>query len=226
MSKITEEELISAMPARLVKSINKSTLKSINDKLNDPDMLESYKDNLLSYSHILKEGRYKMESYVNAVKYVTLKTADMTNIEAFRRTFPEKIKRWQDDGVSAKDMASYVHAYNKSKLVGQLYEQLAIPFWVTNQSAYQNAINTQVELMTSANSEKVRSDAANSILTHLKPPETKKIEIDIGEKRDSVIEGLKNSMNKLVEAQRQAIENKTHGLIDITNEPLVIEHVE
>ena len=62
-------------------------------------------------------------------------------------------------------------SYNKNKLVNLILEQSMIPSWVLNQDMYQKALNVQCELMLTANSEKV-SDAANSILTHLKPPQS------------------------------------------------------
>ena len=59
-----------------------------------------------------------------------------------------------------------------------------VPTWILNQDVFQSAINTQYELMMDEEvSPKVRSDAANSLLTHLKKPEvaTKaEIKIDIG----------------------------------------------
>jgi hypothetical protein len=60
--------------------------------------------------------------------------------------------------------------------------------------------------MVNANSEKVRSDAANSVLTHLKPPETKKIELDISVKEDKSLSDLKSATMELVAAQRLALQ--------------------
>jgi len=97
---------------------------------------------------------------------------------------------------------------------------------VLNQDHYQRAINTQVELMLSANSEKVRSDAANSILIHLKPPETQKIELDIGLKKDSTINALRVATQELVARQRLTIESGGMNAQEIAHSGLVIEHQE
>jgi len=65
----------------------------------------------------------------------------------------------------------------------------------------------QATLMKTATSEKVRTDAANSILTQLKPPETKKIELDIGVKQDKTIEELRQATMELVEMQKTRLVN-------------------
>jgi hypothetical protein len=86
-------------------------------------------------------------------------------------------------------------------------EQTLVPTHVLNADLYQKAINVQAELMLSANSEKVRSDAANSLLIHLKAPETTKIKLDIGIQSDSMIEELRKTTMELAAQQRQLIES-------------------
>jgi hypothetical protein len=223
---LTIDQFKQALPANLKKSVNPSLIAEINKKLNDPDMYEIYRENLLSYTHVMKEGKFKVSSYIDAVKYVSFKLMGKTNIDAFSLTFPDKINRWQNQGVASKDIASYVTAYNKSKLVNLIYEQTLTPFWVMNQDVYQKAINTQLELMQTAQSEKVRSDAANSILTHLKPPETKKVELDIGLKQDSTINALKEATAKLAEKEMEAIRSGQMNAQEVAHSSLLIEEGE
>jgi hypothetical protein len=143
---------------------------------------------------------------LDAVRYVSFKLLGDSNIEAYTKTFPDRYQNFMVNGTSAKDIASYVTSYNKNKLVNLIFEQTLIPFHVLNADKYQKALNVQVELMVNANSEKVRSDAANSVLTHLKPPETKKIELDISVKEDKSLSDLKSATMELVAAQRLALQ--------------------
>jgi hypothetical protein len=154
----------------------------------------------------MADGRFKVQEYVNAVKYVSHKLMGATNIEAYSKTFPDKITRFAAQGVTAKDIASYVTAYNKSKLVNLIFEQTLIPSYVLNQDLYQKALNVQAELMVTARSEKVRSDAANSLLSHLKMPETQKVELDVKVKEDGSIGALRQATLELARAQRLAME--------------------
>jgi hypothetical protein len=87
---------------------------------------------------------------------------------------------------------------------------------------YQQALNVQADLMMNAKSEKVRSEAANSILTQLKPPEKKQLEIDIGIKEDSAIADLRASTLELVEQQKAMIRDGV-SVQQIAHTPLITE---
>ena len=101
--------------------------------------------------------------------------------------------------------------------------QTLVPHHVLNNHMYQEALNVQFELMKDAKSEKVRSDAANSLLIHLKPPETTKIELDIGVKEDGIISSLKEKMIELAAMQKKHIELGISSANDIASSNLVID---
>jgi len=214
-SPLTTEEFKSALPDKMKKSVNQQLIDKVNKVLSDPDMYETYRDNFLSYGAVMKEGRFKMPNYIDAVVYVSHKLMGKSDIAAYSTTFPEKILRFNAQGVAPKDIASYVCAYNKSKLVQLLMEQTLTPFWVLNQGVRQKALNTQAELMLSANSEKVRSDAANSVLTHTAAPTTQKVELEVTQNTHSVIDDLREATQELVNKTRKAIES---GVTDATTE--------
>lgn len=195
-----------ALPDKVKKSVNQELVDKINATLSNPDEFEAYRDNLLSYTRVMADGRFKVQEYVNAVRYVSFKLMGATNIEAYTKAFPDKYQRFIAQGVAAKDIASYVTAYNKSKLVNLIFEQTLIPSYVLNQDLYQKALNVQADLMLTARSEKVRSDAAAHLLNALKQPEVKKVELDIGVKEDSSINALRQATMELARQQRLAME--------------------
>lgn len=222
----TVQQLKQALPAKIGNRFNADILKQITELLNDKDMHMAYRDNLLSYTHVMKDGRFKLSNYIDGVKYISQKLMGKTNIEAFTATFPDKVNDWSSRQISDKDIAHYVSSYNKSKLIGLLYEQTLIPHWVLNQDIYQKAINTQADLMITAKSEKVRADAANSLLHHLKPPETQKVELDIGiSKADSAIEALQAQQDALAKLQQNAIDMGSLNAEDVANQPLGIKQI-
>jgi hypothetical protein len=169
-----------------------------------------------------------MEDYINAIKYCSHKIMGASNIDAYVKTFPDKYQAMLSAGKNAKDISSFVTSYNKNKLVNLILEQSMIPSWVLNQDMYQKALNVQCELMLTANSEKVRSDAANSILTHLKPPEVTKVELDIGLKKDSAMEDLKHTLTELALKQQQFLGAGVTQVKDLAQQKLVrvIDHDE
>lgn len=201
-TQMTPTEFKDALPAQMKKNVNQDLIDKINDILVKDDEREEFRNNIVGMSYVLKEGKFKLDSYVNAVRYIGFTMMGKTNQESYTLTFPDKLKEWNNKGKSAKDISAAVAIYNKSKLVNLVREAALIPAHIYNADVFQEAINTQAELMRTANSEKVRSDAANSLLTHLKRPETQKVELDIGVKEDSAIASLRDSTAKLVEQQR------------------------
>lgn len=223
MTPLTAEQFKQALPDKVKKSVSQELIDQINRTLSEPEMYEAYRDNLLSYSKVMADGRFKIDQYISAVKYVSHKLMGATNIEAYSKTFPDKMQRFAAQGVSAKDIASYVTAYNKSKLVNLIFEQTLVPSYVLNQDLYQKALNTQAELMVSAKSEKVRCDAAHSLLTQLKMPETQKVELEIGVKEDSAIAALRATTMELARQQRLMLEAGAMNAQEVAHSRLVIE---
>ena len=204
---ITKEEFIEMIPEHMRKSVSDQTLDNINNTLSTHENTEAFKENILSYGHVLKEGKFKLTSYINAVKYVSYKLFGFTNKVSYAKTFPITYKKLVDSGKESKVIAAYVAAYNKGKLVNLIYEQTFIPTYVLNAHMFQQALNAQALLMVTARSEKVRSDAANSILTHLKRPEVQKVELNLGLQEDKSIQALRESTMQLVKQQKQMIES-------------------
>lgn len=206
MALLDNTELRAALPDKVRKSVTQEVLDGINQVIHaDPGFYENYRNNLISYGHVMQDGKFKLTSYVDAVRYVSYKLMGLTNQDAYIKTFPQKYQYFLNKGASAKDISSYVHAYHNNKLVNLIMEQTMIPIHVLGQDYFWKALKVQVELMTTAASEKVRSDAANSVMNTLKPPETKKHEVAITHKDDGTLASLRAATEQLVQAQREAI---------------------
>ena len=223
---LTIEQFRQALPDKVKKSVNQELIDQINTTLSDPELYESYRDNLMSYTKVMADGRFKIPSYIEAVKYVSHKLMGCTNIEAYVKTFPDKYARFVAQGVASKDIASYVTAYNKNKLVNLIFEQTLIPSYVLNQDLYQRALNVQADLMVNSGSDKVRCDAANSLLTHLKMPETQKVELEIGIREDSTIQALRESTMALARQQRLMMEAGAMNAQEIAHSKLEVIDVD
>lgn len=203
---LTKEEIQSAMPAHLKVSVSDEFVGKINAIALDPEIGDSIRNNFISYTHVLKEGKFKVTQYMDAAAYVTYKMMGFNNQEAYARTFPDRMRRFRAEGKDDRQVSSFVSAYNKNKLVNLILEQTLIAPWVLNQDVYQQALFVQADLMENAQSEKVRCEAANSILNALKRPETSKISIDVDVKDTSGMSELKDMMTKLAENQQRTIE--------------------
>ena len=224
---LTQEQFLRVLPKKMKGTINVALIDNINKTIQDPILRESYRDNLLSYTKVMADGKFKIQQYLDAVRYVSFKLFGSSNIEAYTKTFPERYQRFCDQDVSAKDISSYVAAYNKTKLVNLIYAETLIPTHILNADLYQRALNRQAVLMDDETvSDKVRSDAANSLLTHLKIPEAQKVELDITVKEDSAIADLRATTQKLVAAQAIAISSGAASAQEIAHSKLEVVDVE
>ncbi len=221
MSVLTREQLQEALPYKFKRTVNQELVDQINTTLSDPDMYETYRDNLLSYISVMKDGRFKLSDYVNAVKYVSNKLLGCTNLDAYIKTFPDKYQSWLVRKVSQKDISAYIAGYNKTKLVNLIYEQSLIPSWVLNQDMYQKALNVQADLMLNAKSEMVRTNAANSLLNQLKPPTTQKVELDIAVTESSAVAALRQQTMELVAAQKLAVQSGSLTMKEVAESRII-----
>lgn len=194
-------------PHHLKASINQELVDKLNQLAEDPEEVELFRNGLVSYATVLKDGKFKMEDYVNAVIYVSHKLMGCSNQTAWKKTFPQRHMTLIAGGADERKISAYVAGYHANKLVTLILEQSLVPTWILNADIYQKAINVQLEIMTDPDvSPKVRTEAANSILTHLKRPETKKLEIDLGVRENSGMAELRDMMTQLAEQQRSLIE--------------------
>lgn len=200
-TQLSVEDVTKALPANLKGSATQGLVDKINQATQDPILAEAIRDNFISYTGVLQEGKFKTQDYLKAVMYVSYKLMGHSNKDAYFKTFPDRYQSLVAKGTSSKDMAAYVSAYNRNKLVNLIMEQTLVPSWVLNQHLYQKAINTQAELMQTAQSEKVRSDAANSILTHLAKPKEAGPLVNLNLNESSGMNELKDMLGQLAQMQ-------------------------
>jgi hypothetical protein len=221
---ITKELVARALPGNLKSAVTDQLADMINQISADPLIAEQIRDNFLSYTAVLKEGKYKVEDYLNAVAYCSYKLMGDSNQDAYFKTFPQRYANLVAAGRTPKEISAYVAAYAKGQLVNKIMEQSLVPSWVLNQHMYQAALNTQFKLMTNEDvSPKVRSDAADSLLTHLaKPKEAGPlINIDMGE--TSGMNELKDALARMAQQQQTLInagvstkEIAAQDIVDVT----------
>ena len=204
---LTKELVAKALPTGLRNVDTQQIADDINNAVADPVLAQQIADNFISYSGVLGDGKYKTEDYVSAVKYVSFKLMGDTNQDAYFKTFPARYAALMARGATAKDISAYVSAYAKGKLVNAIIEKSLVPSWVLNQHLFQEAINSQAQLMRSAQSEKVRVEAANSLLTHLAKPKEAGPLVNIDMRESSGLADLKATLGALAQQQRDLIQN-------------------
>jgi hypothetical protein len=220
---LTETQVKQALPVNLRSAVTQSLVDTLNNMTTDPIVAQTIRDNFVGYSAILKDGKFKTEDYINAVAYVSYKLMGYNNEDSYARTFPQRYSNLKATGKTPKDISAYVSAYAKGKLVNLIMEQSLVPSWVLNQDLFQRALNVQADLMMSANSEKVRTDAANSLLTHLKKPEAVKGQIALDIVENTGMKELKNMLADLASNQKRIIESGEMKTVDVAAQRIIVD---
>jgi len=225
---VTLELLKKTAPTNMKKMLTQEMVDTINNLQEDEQFREYYRDGIIGYSHVLQDGRFKVTDYMNAVMFVSYLNMGNPIIKAYAKTFPDRYQHYVDKGTEPKHIQSVASLYNKGKLVNLVREQSAIPFHVFNQDIRQKALMVQVSLMNDTDvSPKVRSDAANSVLTHLKGPDETKIEIDMNVKQDvSAVEELRRATKEFSEAQRARIIDGSVSVKEVAHSKIITGEVE
>ncbi len=216
---LTVDEAKALVPGSVRGTVDQAFVDQINAAVSDPMEAEAIRDGFVTYSHVLKEGKFKLQDYLNAVKYVSYKQMGLNNQDAYAKAFPQ---RWINIQASGKDPSPYVAMYHKNKLVNTIMQQSMIEPWLLYQDAFTVGIKTAVEVARNGQSEIARVQAANALMTHLKRPETAKIKLELGG-----FDGLNELRDLLVQTAEQTIASVATGSRtagQITKQPLVIDH--
>lgn len=223
---ITMEELKLAVPPHLRNSVSQQMLDNLNAISQDPIHAENIRNNFVSYTRVLQEGKFKLEDYLNAVTYVSFKLMGFNNEEAYAKTFPHRYAALLAKNTSKKDIGSYVSAFHKGKLVNLIMEQCLTPTWVLNQDLFQKALNKQAELMMTASSEKVQMEAAHSLLTHLQRPKENNFQVNINQTEHSGMKEMREMMAGLAQQQKEIIAEGRMKTIDVASARLISDDEE
>ena len=200
--------------------------EKVEKSVNDPVLAEQIKSNFISYLNVLSTGKFSMDEYLNAVKYVSFKLLNYTNRDAYAATFPDRWERMVKEGVEEKRMDAYVAMYNKSKLVVAIYEQTIVPTYVLNAPLHQEALNVLAKMIKDPSVRGMaKVKACEAILTHTKQPEVVKGELTIGLQENETIAELREVTEQLANAFRASI-GKGKTLQDVAEAQIIDVKVE
>ena len=68
---LTREVIEKALPANLKSAITPELVARLNSVTMDQVVAEQVRDNFISYTGVLKDGKFRTEDYLNAVTFVS-----------------------------------------------------------------------------------------------------------------------------------------------------------
>lgn len=221
LDKVTADELKLLYPIKVSGKVLEQAADILNTATEDMDyvMAKEFRDNCLSFIDVLKNSKTRVSfaDYVNACKFATFKLAGNTDVRAYALTFPDRVRRMERDKVPNSHLYQYASIYSKNKTVVEVMSKLVVPTHIMFQDIFHQAVKVQAELMVDDSiSPKVRSDAANSLMTHLKTPEIKQAELKIEANDNGAISQLADALNNLSGKQRDKILAGEYTVKDIS----------
>lgn len=200
--------------------ITQEFLDKLEASVNDSLVAEQFKENFVTYLNVLSKGKYKMEDYINAVKYVSFKLLGYSNINAYIATFPERYERLKAEGQT--QIEAFVSMYNKNKLVMQIYEQTIVPSYVLNAPMHQQALNTLAAMIVDDDVRGMtKVKACEAILQYTKQPDVVKGELTIGIEQSDTINDLREITENLADTYKMMLEKKGMKLKDVAEANII-----
>ena len=220
---VHQNDLVEALPPQMRKGFNTATLETINKVIGDPDVMERFKENFITYTTALQGHKYSLQQYIDAVMYVSYKKMGLKNIDAFKKTFPGKMQRYYRDNKSEAHINALVSSYNKTLIVTKIMEQSMIPVHILNQDAFQEAVNAQLKILRTSKNDVAVVKAADSLMNHLKPPTETKVQLDVAINETPAQQEFKAESARLAQVQRNLIANGGLTAKQIAEMPVIIQ---
>jgi len=205
-NQLTVELLKGVVPKKYARFVADDLVNELNLLIGDQEYGEQFKEEFLTHANVLEQNsNWSLTKYTNAVKFFSLVQQEMSLVDAYCVVFPDRLKARYARGESKLNMGGEASRFNSSELVNKIRQQALVPLHLVNQSLLQRAINKQAELMMHAKSEMVQQKASETLIRELRPPETSKIELDIGIQHTDTIADLRKAAEELVNAQHSSI---------------------
>lgn len=204
---MTLEELTLVMPKKKAKLMNQELVDMINEAETRGDWEGEYEKDVVSYSSILTQGRYKVTDYLKAVEFVSFYINGNEQADSYMKTFPEKVKRRVMEGKSQYATGAPA-MYFKGDLVQKILAQAQLPVRLVHHHKQHAAMDKLYSLMMDVkSSQRIQMESANALLTQLKEPEAQKVELEIGLKKDEGAAALEAKLLEVATLQQEAFIN-------------------
>lgn len=231
-TELTKEELQKRFPTK-AKTITDETVELISAANNDPNFNgDEFLNTMYDYENVMYKNKASLKEYITALKFCAYLEAEGDNYtEAYKRARAndEFVIARRDADTSSDQYRELTYAasrYRKTPMVRDILTQADMPLYLMFQGARYKAVKTLADEMIGAAYSKDRINAADKLLTHVKPPENAKIELDIGVQTENIIDRYESMINDLVKTQRQQIADGG-DLKDVTNVDIIHkEHIE
>lgn len=206
-------------------TITPELVRLLNDASSDPMFNgDEFMKTLVDYQSCMIECASSMREYINAVKFCAYLESENNNAyEAYKKSRkhdPFVLER-KDDVVDSPGYNAIVAAasrYRKNPLVRQILTQSDMPLYLMFQGSRFKAVAVLAREMEEAAYSKDRINAADKLLSHVKPPENINVEMKIGQTQEVIdVQAQLNEQLAQIAANQKALMSKGSDIRDVQN---------
>lgn len=220
-------ELLKQRFPNKAKTITEETVALINSANDDPNFSgDEFLQSMYDYENVMYKNKASMREYITALKFCAYLESEGDNYtEAYKRArandaFVIARKNVDTSSDEYKELTYAASRYRKTPIVKDILTQADMPLYLMFQGARYKAVKTLADEMIGAAYSKDRINAADKLLTHVKPPENMKVELDVGVQTDNIIDRYESMINDLVTTQKAQIASGGN-LKEITNVSII-----
>jgi len=188
------------------------TIKEVIEKGVDAD---SFYDSLVKFEDLRGSGKRKanMIDYIKAVEFCTYVVSGLDYTTAYRKTFPDRVKKHIDNGSPDEWISRYANVYANGELVGNIMARVYISQYIM---FIDKSIKAKMELYDIGMTAKLDRDRINALdkfLIHIEKDEEQagvvnNITMVNGK---NIVDAVEERLNTLASNSKDAIEK---GIID------------
>lgn len=207
----TKEELQSKLPEKK-NTITDRVVNLINEANNDPMFNgDEFMKTMIDYKSVMEATSGSIPEYINALRFCAYLEAEGNITDAYKKARAnDKFVQDRCEAVSGSADYSALTAaasrYRKNPMVRQILTQSDMPLYLMFQGSRYKAVAVLADEMENSAFAKDRINAADKLLTHVKPPENIQVELDVGVKESSALEDLNMQLAEIAIKQKRSLE--------------------
>jgi len=180
---ITLKELKDLLPIKYKNKSSDRLVKYVNRLILNPDYGDEFAEMFVTSITVLS-GRvvYTIDQFIDACKFLCLLAMELSVTDAYIRVFPDRWtnKKAAHPDATEHDMRGESARFGHNTLVNKVREQKQLKFHLVNQDVAQRMVAQLEWLAFNARSDVAKVSAATAVLKETRPPETQKVELEVG----------------------------------------------
>lgn len=204
-TKLSDEDFVKQFKQETRRDLKDSDHDVLDNILVGNEYQDDIKRQIIKFSKVVKEiPNISSADYIRAVYYVSLYLQGLSQEQAYRKVFPERVAR-KREGTST--ISNSANAYHHSMTVQNIWKQVSVEDSVQFVDKRWKAYAKLEEIMDDPeSSRKEQIEAAGKLANLLKAPKDTTVRVDVGYQSQEMV-ALENKLAEMANQQLNMITN-------------------